>query len=124
MWTGYTSGPLRILKSAGESKDLVSCDGRVIAHWQRDLHGELEMSASLVADNHVLDAVVLEDDSGVGYCALLALIRKKLRAVEKPIRPVEDRQERRAVGRVGDVDVAARPPHEIAGTAFALGVCT
>src|ERR1700730_3464457 len=45
---------------------------------------------------------------------------EKLRPVEKPVRPFEHRDERRAVGRMRDMDVAARSPHEVtrAATAF------
>src|SRR6478736_1760423 len=48
--------------------------------------------------------------------------RKKLRPVEKPVRTHEHGQKRRAARRMRDVDVAARPPHEIARAAAPLGV--
>ena len=38
---------------------------------------------------------------------------EKLRAIEKPVRAIEHGEERRAVGRMRDMDVAARPPHEV-----------
>src|SRR5580693_756460 len=47
---------------------------------------------------------------------------EKLRPVEKAVRAVEYREKHRALGRMGDVDVAARPPHEVAGTAHPFGV--
>jgi hypothetical protein len=49
--------------------------------------------------------------------------RKKLRPVEKPVRPIEDRNEGRSVRRMRDMDVAARPPHEVACTAAPIRPC-
>src|SRR5205085_95768 len=39
---------------------------------------------------------------------------EKFRSVEKAVRAIEHRDERRAVGSMRDMDVAARSPHEVA----------
>src|ERR1700733_5647905 len=40
--------------------------------------------------------------------------------VEEPVRLVENRQENGSIGRVGDMDVSARPPNKVPGGDFTL----